>query len=331
MRKLKYFLLASVCLASVNAEAVSIYDNSISAININMLTVEMMNQTHHARATKNRKIYGTMTRLDEYGDNGSTLKTNDMKDTSNNDSLAKDIWFDASHINTRVDYGTPGTTRARYYLATVGFDSLDFDLPVGSIMFGGFFGYINGNVAGFDTNGQTIGLFTRYNYKRFSIGTMLNNGATKNNLSMLSFNNGWLNLAIDASWKIKLQKRLYLEPGIYLGYDYVKTDDAIRINGDIVSTDNFNFWNVSPSVKLIQRVSKNWYGNAFFKYTNIQGGKNDINFQNVNYSGINIKDFSEIGISAEYKYNQFVFGSTIKKLMGNFDGVSGDINIKYLF
>ena len=330
MRNLKYFLFGTMCLASWNVNAASIYDNNINAININMLTIEMMNNTHHARVTKNKKIYGTMTRVDEYGDDGSTLKTANKQDRYN-DSLAKDVWFDIEHINAQPDYGDHYKTRARYYLASVGFDSVDFKLPTGSIVFGGFFGYINGNVAGFDSNGQTIGLFARYNYKRFSIGTLLNNGAIKNDFETNGFNNGWLNLAIDASWKFKLDKNLYLEPMVYFGYDYVKTDDKTRLNGELVSMDDFNFWNVSPSVKLVQRVSKNWSGGAFFKYTNINGGKNDIKFQNVNYSGINIKDFSEIGINTEYKYDQFVFGATIKKLMGNFDGISGDINVKYLF
>ena len=330
----KYFLLGGLFFVSANANAVSIYDNSISAANINMLTVELIKNAHHGESLsdfiKRKNLYGTMTRFDEYGDDGSTLDTISKSDYS--DSLVQDIWIDGGYINTKANYASAlNKERSRFYLATAGFDSLDFDLPTGTIMFGGFFGYINGNAAGFDSKGYTIGLFTRYNYQNLSISAMLDNGALKNDSGVYNFNNDWWNVAVEASWKIRLEKTLYLEPELYFGYNYVKADDQVRIYGDTVSVKNFNFWNISPSIKLVKQISNKWYIGGFAKYINTSGGNGDIVFQGTKYNGIKIKDYTETGINLEYDCDPFVFELNAKKQFGKFDGWLGNINIKYLF
>ena len=90
---------ALLCTAN-SAKAVSIYDNNMSALNINMLTETFMSYTNHDENLSDYfrefAVYGTMQRLDEYGDDGSTLKNND---TIQGNMFIKNVWANANHIN----------------------------------------------------------------------------------------------------------------------------------------------------------------------------------------------------------------------------------------
>lgn len=333
MRNLKLGLLSALMLMPIGANAVSIYDNSIGATNINMLTVDLMKNAKHSDNLslflRGKNVYGNMTRIDEYGDDGSTIdRTQNYKYV---DVLAQDVWADVDYVNTRMNYKTGLSDRSRLMVASVGFDSIDFYLNNGSILFGAFWGYVGGRIANFNTDGQTVGLFTKYDYQNFSVAGMIDTGAIRNDLQIYDFNNAWLNVAVDANVKIRLNSTTYLEPTLYFGYTRVTTDDNVRINGDLVMTNNFNFWNIAPSIKFVTQMSDNWYGGAFFKYVNTSDGKNDIVFQNITYTGIDIDNYSMAGINAEYRYNKFVFESTITKQMGTHNGWGGNINAKYLF
>ena len=82
------FILSGVALLLManSAHAASIYDNNISALNINMLTDVFMSYTNYGEKMSDlftkHETYGTMTRLGEYGDDGSTIKTFDSTNSS---------------------------------------------------------------------------------------------------------------------------------------------------------------------------------------------------------------------------------------------------------
>lgn len=333
MPNLKSWLFIPVFLTPICANAVSIYDNNIGAININMLTVDMMKNAQHSDNLslflRGKNLYGNMMRIDEYGDDGSTIdKTQNYKYV---DILAQDIWADATYLNTRINYNDNLSDRSRLTMASVGFDSIDVYLNNGSILFGAFWGYVGGRIADFDTAGQTVGFFTKYTYQNLSITGLIDTGAINNDLQPYNFNDAWLNAAVDASWKIRLNHIMYLQPTLYFGYTHVTTDKNMRINGDLVTTNNFNFWNIAPSITFVTQISDNWHGGAFFKYIHTNDGTNDIYFQNTKYTGLNLDNYSMVGINAEYRYNKFVFESTVTKQMGKYNGWDGNINAKYLF
>ena len=84
------FMLSGALLLMANsANAATIYDNNISALNINMLTDVFMSYVNYGEKMSDlfahQQMYGTMDRFDEYGDDGSTVKTFslDTKKTNN--------------------------------------------------------------------------------------------------------------------------------------------------------------------------------------------------------------------------------------------------------
>lgn len=336
MREKKYLLLLTpFFIWSYNAQASEIYANNISAENINILTVEFMENAHHGDnildSSKNSNIYGKMTRFDEYGDDGRTIKTKHSQNY--NDTLVKDIWIDEKYLNNKYKFNHHLSQRIQNNIVSVGFDSLDFNVIYGDISFGAYFSYINSDTKIFDNNGQSVGLFTKYKYKDFTVTGMINNGTTTNDFdnNKDDFNNAWFNAAIDASLKLRFQSTLYLQPEIYFGYTYVKPDDKIHINEDYISAKNSRFWNIAPSVKIVSRITDNLSGALFFKYVDINSKNNDIVFQNIKYPTVNIDQYDEIGLSARYNYNKLMFDVVLKKTFGNIDGFGGNLNIKYLF
>ena len=108
-------LTNAALLCAVNsANALTVYDNNISALNINMLTDTFMAYTNYGEKMSDlfgkHDMYGTMDRLDEYGDDGSTLTTSGYEYTSN-DGFINDMWINANHINSDIHYGNNISTR----------------------------------------------------------------------------------------------------------------------------------------------------------------------------------------------------------------------------
>lgn len=316
------------------ANASTIYDNGISALNINMLTQNLISYAHRGESMsqkfKAQKVYGTMTRFDEYGDDGSTLKIS-PKNTEKKDNLFSDIWADVTHINTRGHYNhTNISARSRFYLATVGADTRNINTKYGDIHFGGFISYINGDAPSIDTLGNSIGLFARYEYKDLDATLLINNGSINNDSNLNNFSNAWFNIAADASLKFKIDNTLYFQPQIYMGYNWVSSDN-LYVNGDAVSSKNFTFFNIAPGARFVKNIIDNWYGALSVKYMTTFGDEQNIYINNARAAKIAIDNYTEIGMNIEYDYKQLVLGAGIAKQFGGFDGWIGNINAKYLF
>ena len=316
------------------ANAASVYADNISATNINILSERMMSFVHRGEKLSkyftNKIMYGTMTRFDEYGDDGSTLIGNNITPENPTDGVFKDIWADANYINGHTHFSGGNTAQSKFFMGTVGGETSDIDVRYGNISFGGFAGYINGEIDNSDSHGNAIGLFSNYRYKIFDAAIMIDNGSLKSDYGINNYSNAWFNVAMDASVKIKIDDTLYLEPRVYAGYTWVSSDTLI-INSDVVSGKNFGFWNLAPSARFIKNISDNWYGTLSGKYVAIFNDNNDVYINGVRNDGVEMDNYFEIATGAEYGYDRFVFTGAITKQIGGFDAWGGNVNVKYLF
>lgn len=328
-----FSICAFVCTCGI-ANATTIYDNAISVLNINMLTHNLMDYAHRGESMSQnfqaKNIYGTMTRFDEYGDDGSTLKI-PPKNSTTSSNLFTDIWADFTHINTNGHYNYANMSElSRFYMATVGGDTKKLTTEIGNINFGGFVTYINGNISNIDTPGNSVGLFARLENNDFDATLLINNGSINNDSNTHNFSNDWFNIASDASLKINLDETLFFQPQIYIGYTWISSDN-LYINGDTVSSKNFNLFNIAPSARFVKNIIGNWYGALSVKYMATFGDNKNIYVNGLRTAKIAIDNYTEIGMNIEYDYEQFVFGANIAKQIGGFDGWIGNINVKYLF
>ncbi len=334
MKSNLFFLCTALLLLANSANAANVYSNNISALNINMLTDVFMSYTNYGEKMSDlftsRKMYGSMDRFDEYGDDGSTVKSFNQSPALANEYFINNIWINANHINADMHYGNNISQHGRFNLATVGANTRTTDFKYGHIAFGGFASYINTKMPDFHGNGNVVGFFANYKYRNFGARALIDTGAINNSLIDSEFNNSFVNIAADASGTFKIDDTFFVRPNVYLSYTFVASDD-LYVNGAHVSSDNFNFFNIAPGTAFIKEISPDWYGSLSAKYVAHMGGKNDINVNGTEIRGLYLDNHTDIGIDVEHDYRQFIFGAKVHKQIGGMDGWSTNINVKYNF
>jgi len=338
IQKSALFAIVFAPMVVANADAApSVYQNNVGAINLNMLTERFMAFTHMDENISdfviNTDIYGTMTRLDEYGDDGTIVnKPKDEEDEEEFEpSLSRLVWADVQYLNTRAEYNDNVSERNRIRMETIGFNTKEFDLVYGSISFGAFLGNIAEDIFSFTGNGFTFGVFSHYKMHDFDVTVLANNGSINNNSGNNMFNNSWYNVAADTSMNISLTDSVSFRPKVYVGYTSITADD-FKINGDVVPSKYFRFWNVVPSAEISAKLARNFYGSLFGKYVWVNGDTE----KNVYLNGAAIdkteaKDYAEFGLDLEYDYKKFVFTGYVHKQIEGFDGWIGKLGLKYVF
>ena len=327
-----FSLFGALILSAGSASAAGVYDNNISALNINMLTDTFASYPNYGTKMsdlfkKAPVMYGTMDRLDEYGDDGSTVMS---FYEPKQDLLFNNIWLDASHINGHFHYGQDINQHARFNLLTIGANTKQIDLRRGNISFGGFASYINTKVPDVRGNGDAFGVFARYKYKSFATTLLADMGSVNNDTNGTRFNNSWANIAVGASGTAKIDETFFIRPEAYMAYSFVSSSD-LYANGNNVSMNDFNFFNVAPGISFIKQIVPNWYGTLSGKYVAHFGGKNDIHTGATSTTGLYLDNHTDIGIDVEYDYKQFVFTGKIHKQLGGIDGISATLDAKYAF
>jgi hypothetical protein len=333
MKTKKYTLAIAALLATPAFANASIYDNNATALNINMLTDNFISYAHNGETLSElfakKRIYGTMTRVDEYGDDGTTLRTS-VVDGKDHGLFFKNIWADAKHINGRTNYDKGFSARSRFNVFTFGTTTDSINLKYGNIYFGAFAGYINSDVKHIDSYGDLGGIFAHYDFQNIGTTLMANIGSLNNDNGDTDFNNSWANIAFDIDAKFNVDKTFLIRPSLSIAHTFVSSDD-LYVNNNVVKSDNFYFFNITPSLEFIKEIIPDWYMSVSAKYVAHFGGDNDIRVANITHDGTDMDNYTDIGMNIEYNFKQFVFDGQFHKQMGGLEAWSGNINVKYMF
>ena len=327
------FLGAVIALLSNSANAASVYTNNASVLNINMVSTQMMSFAHNSDNLSDffnkMNEYGTMNRLNEYGGEGFGDPDYYVGHQPKGE-LFQNIWAGAKHINADAHYSNNHTNHIRYDVFGFGATTKDLKLSYGNLAFGGFGAYIMGDTPEFDTRGNSMGAFVKYNYKKFDATVLVDNGSVNNKIQNIDFNNSWFNVAMDSHIKLKIDDTFYFQPGVYAGYTWISSDN-LYIAGQAVTSKNAMFFNVAPSARFVKNIGDNWFGALHAKYVATFDKQNDIYVNTVKTDGISVDNYTQIGMDLEYNYKDFVFAGSVQKQLGGFDSWIGDITVKYLF
>jgi len=336
MNKRNLFLTCSVVALSFfanGANAKSMYAHNAGAINVNMLSAQMMDFAHYGEnisdVINKARQYGTMTRLDEYGDDGRRPIQTLLEST---ESLGKLAWADFRYLNKDTKYNDNVTRRGRDYMATIGFNTKNIELPYGGISFGAFLGNITQDLFDVTSNGFAFGAFSRYKYSIFDVTGMINNGSLNKNTDTTMFNQSWLNAAVDTSVNISLNDVLYIRPRVYFGYTHVSDNDDFGIVNNGLAPKDFEFVNLIPSVEVYTRLDRDFYASVSAKYVSTDAdGDRGVYVNNVLMDKTAPQNYAEFGLSLEYDHNSWVFTGGVRKQFEGFDGWAGDVTVKYVF
>lgn len=325
-------LAGMLTLLTNSANATSVYDNNISAMNINALSDKFMSYTDYGETMfdmfSNERVYGTMRRVDEYGDDGSTVPTFKFSGTKDlkRDSFIKDVWLNADYLNANdTHYQDDVSSHSKISLTTIGATIKSTELQYGAISFGGFASYIHSKLSGTQSDGAAMGMFSHYIYKNFGAHTLINIGSLNSHT-----NNPWFNIATDAYANLKIDDTFYIKPSLYIGYTWVSSDD-MYISGNKITSRDYNFFNIAPSLKFIKQISDNWYGALSGKYVAHFGGDNDIRDNGVVIDGIKLRDHTDVGVDVEYNFNHLVLGGKLHRQLDGLNSWDFNLNAKYVF
>ena len=333
-KNFKFFgvIVALFCITQ-KSTAATVYDNKATALNINMLTDTFASYTHYGEkmsdSFKPKTFYGEMTRVDEYGDDGSTLATFTGNNSNGDNLWVNNVWLNAEHINGHLHYNK-ANTHGRFYLVTGGVTTQSIDVRYGDIYFGGFGGYIHSDVAHITSNGDVAGIFAHYSFHNLGATILTDIGSLNNDSGNTAFNNSWVNIANEISAKFNIDDTFIVKPMVNIAYTFVSSDD-LYINNNVVTSKDFHFFNIAPSLQFIKEISPNWYGALSAKYVAHFGGNRDLVVGTTRVSGLKIENYTDIGIDIEHNFRKFVFGGKVHTQIGGFDGISGELNVKYMF
>ncbi len=368
MKQSAFFLATLITLACVfdaNAVPSSIHANTISGYNIgtiqHTITTNAFNSFLGSMGTTLNKLaptsaqsnedpnktyghapmYGTAPLYGEFNDDGRAGRSGG--DTLNADAALNNIWLNWQHAtgNTNLDnisrldtkYDTlmfgisggqtkmlNGLSKWGLYTGYVGSSQQNHEIDIDSN--GGFFGIYNGNTFG------NFGLYLTLN------GGVLNNSAKLNETHSSAsdeYTNFWAGGAVKAIYNITLDSTFTLQPGIHVGYTWIKGENYTSATGDILKNDALNLVEVSPSIRAIKHIGNGWMGaiNLTHVMTIASGGDTIAN--SLPTTTPEFDNYTEYSISIEKTVDTLNFSANFGRYDGAQDGWIGGLNIKYLF
>lgn len=360
--KTSYIITAGI-LATIagNADASHFYANSISTNNIAIIQDSIIHNAIHtfdrapaanlkhdttnttAPATKTdvsalygkKPMYGTMSIYGEYDENEFTGRSGGDSKTP----LLKNLQFSLQHFSDKINFENYDRTDSQYTNAMIGItggQTSFFDSVAGWAIYGG---YINGKQSNnnfhIKENGGYTGIYSRFNTKHFNLSATVNGGALINDAETIygtdNYTNLWLGAAAKASINIILDDTFALQPGVHIGYTWIKSDNYVSASGDYISNSNLSALEISPALYAIKHIGSGWFGSAHVRYVNTYTDGGDLAVNAVNFETLDSNNFTEYGLSLEKTVGRFNLSSTLVRRDGGRDGWGGNLNIKYIF
>ena len=354
-------IFASLCLTSFDAMATYIYANSFSVNKIANIQDSISRTAMHTfgrtpTAVMNRQqqiispTQDTENTPDMYGAApmyGSApmygeFEAYEFAGRSGGDSEIidiKNLQLGYSHYDTKVALDNFERTNSDYDLAMFGITdgyTQFMDTTAGWAIFAGAInGSTSNSALSLDEFGGYAGLYGRFDINNLGLAATFNGGAIDNNakheFGTDSYTNMWFGAGINATYNINLDNTFVLQPGIYLGYTWVKSGDYLSKSGIQINNADANIFQASPSLHAIKQIDDGWYGTAHIRYAKHSISGAEITAGNIKSSTLEFEDFIEYGLSLEKSIERFSLSGTILRRDIGQDGWGGSVNVKYIF
>ncbi len=251
----------------------------------------------------------------------------------------KNLQLGYSHYDTTVNFDNFARTNSDYDMIMFGITDGATNFMDTSAAWAVFAGAINGrqhnHYIDLDEVGGYAGLYGRLDINNFGLAATFNGGAiqsdAKHAFGTDDYTNMWTSAGVNATYNINLDNTFVLQPGIYLGYTWVKSGDYLSESGIQINNSDANIFQISPSMHAIKHIGDGWYGTAHVRYvkTKIEGAQ--ISTGGKKFDALEFDDFVEYGLSLEKSIDRFGFSGTILRRDLGQDGWGGHLNIKYIF
>lgn len=360
--KTSYILTAGIlAVIAKNADASHLYANSISLNNIATIQDSIMHTAMHtfdrvpaANLSGKKKtmmpptpektaselygklpMYGTMSIYGEYDENEFAGRSGGDTKTP----LLKNLQFTLQHYDDAVKLDNVGRTDSRYDLAMVGITggkNRFFDGITGWAVYGG---YIDGRQSidslRIEERGGYAGIYSRFNLKHFNLSATFNGGVLSNDAEFATgtdtYTNMWVGAAANASINIILDDTFALQPGIHVGYTWIKSDSYISLSNDQISNSDLNVLEIAPALHAIKHIGSGWFGTAHVRYVAMHNNGGELMINSHKFETLESENFTEYGLSLEKTVGRLNLSGTLVRRDGGRDGWGGGLNMKYIF
>lgn len=282
-------------------------------------------------------MYGTAPMYGEYNDDGSAGRSGG--DTFNARTTLNNLWLNWQHsddkahidklsqINSDTDtfmFGVAGgqtkhtnnLSKWGMYVGFIDATQNNHDLDIKSQ--GGYFGIYNGN---------TIG--------KFGIQTTINGGAQNNSSETIygtdEHSNFWAGAAAEFTYDFTLDNTFTLQPGINIGYTWIRGENYTSTSGDTLKNNEFSMLEVIPTLRAIKHIANGWFGVIDAKYVITYDDGGDTSVNGISTDPLHTGNYREYGISLEKHIDALDISAHISRRDGARDGWIGGMNIKYAF
>lgn len=282
-------------------------------------------------------IYGSAPLYGEWNDDGSITGRNGG-DTFTPKNFS--VWLRWTHGNTNEKFEDFKELNNRTDLIIGGIGGNRTKVAAGYFNLGAFAGHIDGRQRNkyihLDEKGGFLGLYAAYNISRartvasFTVGKIDNE--MPYNIGGGSYDNTWIDASAETTYDILLDYTFTLQPGLRIGYTWVKSGDYAALEHIHVTNDNFSLFLISPQINAIKNIGNGWFGKAHFRYAFRKDTGGDIHTSaDAKVRSLDTGNYIEYGLGLEKTFRSLNASVDINRQDGARRGWVGGAHLKYVF
>lgn len=254
---------------------------------------------------------------------------------------SSNAWVKVMGLNDNVEFNNFNTVDSKAITVAGGFNTDKITLNNNiSAAFGAYAGYIGGKQHytdnDIDQNGGYVGLSSVFTSGNAFLTATVNGGLLNNKADNMygndKFRTLWLGTGLKTGYNYAITDSVVLQPNVYGGYTLVNTEDYTSASGVKIATNNLNFFEVDPGLKLSAAIADGWTGSVQGKYAIVMDNGDDITANDIALQNISTKNYIEYGIGIDKSLTDAVYlGAKINRHDGGRTGWNGSIEFRYEF
>ncbi|MDE6250505.1 MAG: autotransporter outer membrane beta-barrel domain-containing protein [Alphaproteobacteria bacterium] len=280
--------------------------------------------------------YGKMPIYGEYNDDGTAIQGRNGGDIVL--PSFNSLWANWQHFDDDVKFKSLAKVNTDYDLVTIALDGGHAQMGQGISQWGLFGGYAgstqDNKFINIDETGGYIGVYSGYNINNINISASVNAGALSSDADFthetIDYSNTWVGATAHSAYNIAIDDTFTLQPSLYIGYTWVKSDNYTIGKYNITNT-NLNTLEITPEIRAIKHIGAGWFGTAKLRYVINwdNGGKSKIN--NTQIADLDTDNYAEYSIGLEKSIDRFNIALHIGRRDGGRTGWHGGTSFKYIF
>ncbi len=249
-------------------------------------------------------------------------------------------WVRVMGLNDNVEFNNFENIDSKALTVTAGYNTNKITCGDCGIVFGAYAGYIGGKQQytgnDIDQDGGYIGLSSALTLRNAFLTATVNGGLLKNKANNMygsdRFNTLWLGAGLKTGYNFAITDSVVLQPNVYGGYTLVNTQDYTSVSGVKIATNNLNFFEIDPGLKLSAVIADGWIGSVQGKYAIVMDNGANITANDFALQNISPKNYFEYGIGIDKSLTDaFYLGAKVNRHDGGRTGWNGSIEFRYKF